>query len=464
MSRKYLALCLFPFIISSLSAKGAVECRVATGGMSKCNPYSSRLLIAKEIEYQKDETKLIVDKTLPVPKKTSVKVISVVDMIEKYVKIEKPIRYEGSKERQLETLNIESAKDDNVHSLSKELEIRRASTLAKLQKMEEEAYSKRVKETVCVPSTEVVQKIKPAEKEKEEVQVESSYTVENGDILEKLQKMEEEAYSKRVKETVSVPGIEVAGKIKEPEEEKLEPKVEGIYTVGSGDTLSTIARKFRLKTAELRELNQLKKGESLKIGKKLIIPMDQEMVDIIAKAEYTIQPGDNIGSIAQDFNLSSKDILKYNQLKKDSVICIGKKLVLPFPYKIAQLEKERKAREAKKKAKAKKSRMVRGFGKRKLRVTATAYSSHHGQTDKTPFLAAWNNRIRPGMKIIAVSRDMLTRYGLRNGSKVRIGGLPGFYTVRDKMNKRYRKRIDIYMGTNRRRALRWGRRSVMLYY
>jgi 3D (Asp-Asp-Asp) domain-containing protein len=68
------------------------------------------------------------------------------------------------------------------------------------------------------------------------------------------------------------------------------------------------------------------------------------------------------------------------------------------------------------------------------------------------------------MKIIAVSRDMLTRYGLRNGSKVKIGGLPGYYTVRDKMNKRYRKRIDIYMGVNRRKALRWGRRSVVIYY
>ncbi|RRS32516.1 MAG: hypothetical protein P794_00980 [Epsilonproteobacteria bacterium (ex Lamellibrachia satsuma)] len=113
---------------------------------------------------------------------------------------------------------------------------------------------------------------------------------------------------------------------------------------------------------------------------------------------------------------------------------------------------------------SKKRKMIRGFGKRKLRVTATAYSSHRGQTDKTPFLAAWNNRIRPGMKIIAVSRDMLTRYGMRNGTKVRIGGLPGIYRVRDKMNKRFRKRIDIYMGVDRRKALRWGRRSVIMYW
>jgi len=106
----------------------------------------------------------------------------------------------------------------------------------------------------------------------------------------------------------------------------------------------------------------------------------------------------------------------------------------------------------------------RGRGKHKLRVTATAYSSHRAQTDSTPFLAAWNNRLRPGMKIIAVSRDLLSRYGLRNGTRVKISGLRGYYTVRDKMNKRFRRRIDIYMGLNRRRALRWGRRSVFIYW
>jgi len=55
-------------------------------------------------------------------------------------------------------------------------------------------------------------------------------------------------------------------------------------------------------------------------------------------------------------------------------------------------------------------------------------------------------------------------YGLRNGTKVRIGGLPGIYHVRDKMNKRYKNRIDIYMGLDRQKALRWGRRSVKIYW
>jgi len=102
--------------------------------------------------------------------------------------------------------------------------------------------------------------------------------------------------------------------------------------------------------------------------------------------------------------------------------------------------------------------------KRKLYLTATAYTSHKSQTDSTPFLAAWNNKIRPGMKIVAVSEDLIKKYGLSNGAKVKIKGLKGLYTVKDKMNKRYKKRIDIYMGLNKKRALQWGKRQVILYY
>ena len=108
--------------------------------------------------------------------------------------------------------------------------------------------------------------------------------------------------------------------------------------------------------------------------------------------------------------------------------------------------------------------MIGSLGTHKLRVTATAYTSHENQTDDTPFLAAWNNRLVPGEKSIAVSRDLLSRFGMRNGTKVRISGLKGYYEVRDKMNKRYKKRIDIYMGLNLKKALKWGRRSVVIYW
>ncbi len=103
--------------------------------------------------------------------------------------------------------------------------------------------------------------------------------------------------------------------------------------------------------------------------------------------------------------------------------------------------------------------MEKSFGKNLL-VTATAYTSHVGQTDSTPNIAAWGDRLHPGMKAIAVSRDLLKVYGLKHKQKVRIKGLKGEYVVLDKMHKRWRKKIDIYMGRDKRKAFRWGRRKV----
>lgn len=97
-----------------------------------------------------------------------------------------------------------------------------------------------------------------------------------------------------------------------------------------------------------------------------------------------------------------------------------------------------------------------------LAVTATAYTSHVGQTDSTPNIAAWGDRLRPGMKVVAVSRDLLEKYGLHRGSKIKIQGLPGYYLVLDKMNKRWKRKIDIYMGKDKREAFKWGRRKVTI--
>ena len=97
--------------------------------------------------------------------------------------------------------------------------------------------------------------------------------------------------------------------------------------------------------------------------------------------------------------------------------------------------------------------------KRTMTVTASAYNSLRGQTSGNPSIAAWGDKLRPGMKAIAVSRD-LQRMGLGHRAEVRIKGLPGTYLVLDRMHHRWRKKIDIYMGVDRSKAMRWGKRKV----
>jgi 3D (Asp-Asp-Asp) domain-containing protein len=99
--------------------------------------------------------------------------------------------------------------------------------------------------------------------------------------------------------------------------------------------------------------------------------------------------------------------------------------------------------------------------KRTLEVLATAYNSVPGQTDDTPFEAAWGDSLTSDIKSIAVSRDLID-LGLKQYSKVKIKGLPGEYVVLDKMNSRWEKKIDIYMGTNVDEALEWGIRRVII--
>ncbi len=99
-----------------------------------------------------------------------------------------------------------------------------------------------------------------------------------------------------------------------------------------------------------------------------------------------------------------------------------------------------------------------------LEVEATAYNSLPGQTTaENADLAAWGDRLRPGMKAIAVSRDLLD-IGLGHGSTVTIDGLPGKWKVLDKMNRRWTRKIDIYMGEDVKAARSWGRRKVTIRF
>tara|TARA_B100000929_G_scaffold101000_1_gene79756 strand:- start:45 stop:437 length:393 start_codon:yes stop_codon:yes gene_type:complete len=92
-----------------------------------------------------------------------------------------------------------------------------------------------------------------------------------------------------------------------------------------------------------------------------------------------------------------------------------------------------------------------------MSVAASAYNSLPSQTANDPTIAAWGDKLKPGMNAIAVSRDLIKK-GLTHGTKVRIKGLPGVYIVRDKMAARWKNKIDIYMGKDVQAALDWGMR------
>lgn len=81
-------------------------------------------------------------------------------------------------------------------------------------------------------------------------------------------------------------------------------------------------------------------------------------------------------------------------------------------------------------------------------VTVTTYKASSEETDSTPNITASGFKISKKNpkkhRIIAVSRDLKRK--LKFGQRVRLknaGKYNGEYVVRDVMNKRYKKRIDI---------------------
>ncbi|MHA6250250.1 hypothetical protein ACXYMU_20110 [Pontibacter sp. CAU 1760] len=91
-----------------------------------------------------------------------------------------------------------------------------------------------------------------------------------------------------------------------------------------------------------------------------------------------------------------------------------------------------------------------------MTVSASVYFPVPGQTDSSPFITADGSRINKNNpkkhRWIAVSRDLHSRWGgdISYGDSVKVTGLSkeldGLYIVRDIMNRRIRKRIDILVG------------------
>jgi 3D (Asp-Asp-Asp) domain-containing protein len=96
---------------------------------------------------------------------------------------------------------------------------------------------------------------------------------------------------------------------------------------------------------------------------------------------------------------------------------------------------------------------------RRLTVKATAFNSTPAQTDRRPNETACGDWLEEDSRVIAVSRD-LRDAGLVCGTKVKVSGLGGSWTVADVTAARHEQLIDIYMGKDIRAARRWGVQEV----
>lgn len=104
--------------------------------------------------------------------------------------------------------------------------------------------------------------------------------------------------------------------------------LENTYTVKKGDTLYSIAKKFNLTVDELKILNNLT-SDSLMVGDTLIIESEVDIPsDTDNGIEYTVLSGDTLYKIANKYGVTIAEIIELNNLTT-TILTVGQTLLIP---------------------------------------------------------------------------------------------------------------------------------------
>lgn len=107
------------------------------------------------------------------------------------------------------------------------------------------------------------------------------------------------------------------------------------YTVKAGDTVSAIAARFGLRTADVLALNKLSwssiiyPGQVLKLKGTASAPAPAKPSTSAASGSHTVKGGETVSAIARKYGLATTTVLKANKLGWSSIIYPGQKLVIP---------------------------------------------------------------------------------------------------------------------------------------
>ena len=101
------------------------------------------------------------------------------------------------------------------------------------------------------------------------------------------------------------------------------------YTVKSGDTLYSIAKKYGITVDKLKDLNNLK-SNMISVNQKLLVNDQKKDQDTNA---YVVEKGDTLYSIAKKYSTTVSKIKELNNLKSDT-LSIGQELIIPSSFDV----------------------------------------------------------------------------------------------------------------------------------
>ena len=132
--------------------------------------------------------------------------------------------------------------------------------------------------------------------------------------------------------------IDVGDTLKVKNAEEVLPEDYLIYTVQKGDSLYKIANQYNTTVDILKQINNLP-GTSLQINQQLFIPKDGN-IDITIDQDkegikYIVKSGDTLYQIATSYGVSVDNIKKANNLTSN-ILSIGQELIIPVDDTIVE--------------------------------------------------------------------------------------------------------------------------------
>lgn len=111
------------------------------------------------------------------------------------------------------------------------------------------------------------------------------------------------------------------------------------HIVRKGDTLWDISRKYGVSSGALAKWNNMAPRDTLRLGQKLVVWVKPKSSNKVASSNgrppasirsvrYTVRSGDSLARISNKFNVSVKDLLRWNKINKKKYLQPGQKLTL----------------------------------------------------------------------------------------------------------------------------------------
>ncbi|WP_100642914.1 lytic transglycosylase [Alteromonas facilis] len=102
------------------------------------------------------------------------------------------------------------------------------------------------------------------------------------------------------------------------------------HTIVSGDTFWDLSRKYDVSTKDLAKWNGMAPGDTLRLGLELVVWIDGPATaeSITRKVTYTVRTGDSLSRIANKFNVRVSQLKQWNSLQKQKYLQPGQKLTV----------------------------------------------------------------------------------------------------------------------------------------